>query len=72
MANIRMILLAGLSCLALVAPALADKTAGQQVDDSALAASVKTKLIGTKGVSSTAINVEVNLGTVSLGGFLAS
>jgi osmotically-inducible protein OsmY len=67
-----MIVLAGLSCLALVAPAHADKTTGQQVDDTALATSVKAKLIDTKGVSSTAINVEVNLGNVSLGGFLAS
>lgn len=72
MTKFRLIFLAGLSCLALIAPAHADKTAGEQVDDSALATSVKTKLIGTKGVSSTAINVEVNLGNVSLGGFLAS
>ena len=72
MKMIKRMVLAGLSCLALVATVHADKTTGQQVDDTALAASVKTKLIETKGVSSTAINVDVNLGNVSLGGFLAS
>lgn len=62
--------LVAVSCLAFVVPALADKTVGQQVDDTAIAASVKTKLIGTKGVPSTAINVEVSGGKVSLGGFV--
>lgn len=66
----KLALLAALSCLAFVAPAHADKTAGQQIDDTAIAASVKTKLISTKGVPSTAINVEVSGGRVSLGGFV--
>jgi osmotically-inducible protein OsmY len=65
-----MMSLAVLSCLALVSPAHADKTTGQTVDDSALATSVKAKLVETKGVPSTAINIEVSKGRVQLGGFL--
>ena len=70
MSSIRMMSLAVLSCLALVSPAHADKTTGQTVDDSALATSVKAKLVETKGVPSTAINIEVSKGRVQLGGFL--
>ncbi len=70
MQTIKLTLLAALSCLAFVAPAHADKTAGEQVDDTTISASVKAKLIETKGVPSTAINVEVSGGRVSLGGFL--
>jgi hyperosmotically inducible periplasmic protein len=72
MLNLKLTFLAALSCLAFMAPAYADKTAGETLDDSAIATSVKTKLIGTKGVSSTAINVEVSKGAVSLGGFVES
>ena len=70
MSSIRMMSLAVLSCLALVSPAHAEKTTGQTVDDSALATSVKAKLVETKGVPSTAINIEVSKGRVQLGGFL--
>ena len=70
MSSLRMMSLAVLSCLAFVAPAHAEKTTGQTVDDSALATSVKAKLIETKGVPSTAINIEVSKGRVQLGGFL--
>jgi len=70
MSSIRMMSLAVLSCLAFVAPAHAEKTPGQTVDDSALATSVKAKLVETKGVPSTAINIEVSKGRVQLGGFL--
>ena len=70
MSSIRMMSLAVLSCLALVSPAHADKTTGQTVDDSAIATEVKAKLVETKGVPSTAINVEVSKGRVQLGGFL--
>jgi hyperosmotically inducible protein len=67
-----MMSLAVLSCLAFVAPAHAEKTPGQTVDDSALATSVKAKLVEDKGVPSTAINIEVSKGRVQLGGFLES
>ena len=70
MSSIRMMSLAVLSCLALVSPAHADKTTGQTVDDSVIATEVKAKLVETKGVPSTAINVEVSKGRVQLGGFL--
>jgi hyperosmotically inducible protein len=70
MQKIKLTFLAALSCLAFIAPAHADKTAGQQIDDTAISASVKAKLIETKGVPSTAINVEVSGGRVSLGGFV--
>ena len=72
MSSLRMMSLAVLSCLALVSPAHADKTTGQTVDDSSLATSVKAKLVETKGVPSTAINIEVSKGRVQLGGFLES
>ncbi len=72
MFKVKLTILAALSCLAFVAPAYADKTTGETVDDSAIATSVKAKLIETKGVSSTAINVEVSKGAVCLGGFLES
>ncbi len=72
MLKIKLSFLAALSCLAFVAPAYADKSAGQQVDDTTLSGSVKAKLIDTKGVPSTAINVEVSKGRVQLGGFLES
>jgi hyperosmotically inducible periplasmic protein len=70
MSSIRMMSLAVLSCLAFVTPAHADKTTGQAVDDSTIATSVKAKLVETKGVPSTAINIEVSKGRVQLGGFL--
>ena len=72
MLNMRTTFLAALSCLVFIAPAYAEKTTGQAVDDTALAGSVKAKLIDTKGVPSTAINVEVSKGRVQLGGFLES
>ncbi len=72
MLKIKLTLLAALSCLAFIAPAYAEKTTGETIDDSAIATSVKAKLVETKGVSSTAINIEVSKGRVSLGGFLES
>lgn len=72
MLKIKLTFLAALSCLAFIAPAYADKTTGEQVDDTTLAGSVKAKLIDTKGVPSTAINIEVDQGRVSLGGYLES
>jgi osmotically-inducible protein OsmY len=67
-----MTLMAALSCLAMVAPAHAEKTTGESVDDTALSGEVKAMLIDTKGVPSTAINVEVDKGVVQLGGFIES
>jgi len=50
--------------------ALADKSAGNTVDDNTLAGSVKTALIGTSEVKGRDINVEVYKGRVQLAGFL--
>jgi hyperosmotically inducible protein len=72
MLKIKLTLLAALSCVAFIAPAYADKTTGEAIDDTTLSSTVKAKLIDTKGVPSTAINVEVSKGRVQLGGFLES
>ena len=58
--------------LAVSGPALADKSAGDAVDDSGIAASVNTKLLAAKGVPSSDVNVEVYKGVVLLSGFVKS
>lgn len=45
---------------------------GEWFDDSMITTKVKSALIGTEGVSSTAINVETFRGVVQLSGFAAS
>jgi osmotically-inducible protein OsmY len=72
MLNLRMMTWAALSSLVLVAPAMADKTAGQTVDDSTIATETKAALIGKDKVSAGSLNVEVNKGTVQLAGFVDS
>ena len=51
-------------------PALADKTAGEHVDDGAITADVKARLLDAKGVPSGDVNVEVYKGVVLLSGFV--
>jgi hyperosmotically inducible protein len=58
--------------LAVSGPVMADKTAGDTVDDSGIAASVNTKLLAAKGVPSSDVNVEVYKGVVLLSGFVKS
>ena len=48
----------------------ADKTAGQVVDDSAIQAELKTKLIGDNPIEGLSINIAVRKGVVQLGGFI--
>jgi hyperosmotically inducible protein len=48
------------------------RTAGQNVDDSAVTAAVKTKLAGDKLSSLTRIDVDTVRGTVSLNGVVES
>jgi hyperosmotically inducible periplasmic protein len=62
-------LLASVSLLA-GAAAQAEKSAGNMVDDTAIATSVKAELIGSKIVSGGDINVEVYKGVVQLAGFV--
>ena len=50
----------------------AQKSAGEAFDDTVIASTVKSKLIGTKGVSANDINVEVYKGRVQLAGFVGS
>jgi hyperosmotically inducible protein len=58
--------------VALSAPALADKTAGNVVDDNAVNAEVKAALLDTKGVPSSQIVVETYKGVVLMSGFVES
>ncbi len=58
--------------LALATPALAEKSAGDAVDDSAIATSVNSKLLAEKGVPSNDVNVEVYKGVVLLSGFVTT
>jgi osmotically-inducible protein OsmY len=51
-------------------PALAEKTTGEHVDDTVIAADVKAKLLDAKDVPSTDVNVEVYKGVVLLSGFV--
>jgi hyperosmotically inducible protein len=58
--------------VALAGPALADKTAGNVVDDNTVNASVKAALLDTKGVPSSQIVVETYKGIVLMSGFVES
>lgn len=57
---------------ALALPVHAAKTAGEHVDDGAIAASIKAGLLDNKDTSSMSINVESYKGTVQLSGFVGS
>ncbi len=72
MLNLRMMILATVTSLALATPALAEKTTGQVVDDSTIATETKAALIDKDKVSAGSLNVEVNKGTVQLAGFVDS
>jgi hyperosmotically inducible protein len=56
--------------LAFAAPAMAEKTAGNMVDDGTIATSVKAGLVAQEGVPSGDVNVEVYKGVVLLSGFV--
>lgn len=56
--------------LAFAAPAFAQKSAGNVLDDSGIASSVKAGLVAEKGVPSGDVNVEVYKGVVLLSGFV--
>jgi hyperosmotically inducible protein len=48
------------------------KSAGQNIDDASITASVKSKLVADKASSITRINVDTNNGTVYLNGIVES
>ena len=56
--------------LAFAGPAIAQKSAGNMVDDGTIATSVKGSLLAEKGVPSGDVNVEVYKGVVLLSGFV--
>jgi osmotically-inducible protein OsmY len=56
--------------LAFAAPVMAQKSAGERVDDGTIATSVKGSLLAEKGVPSSDVNVEVYRGVVLLSGFV--
>lgn len=58
------------SRVATAAPALADKTAGNVIDDNTVNASVKTALVETKDLPASQVNVETYKGVVLLAGFV--
>jgi hyperosmotically inducible periplasmic protein len=58
--------------LAFSAPAIAQKSAGDVVDDSTIATSVKAGLVAEKGVPSNDVNVEAYKSVVLLSGFVKS
>jgi hyperosmotically inducible protein len=69
MKNMMFVSLAALA-LALSAPVLAQKSAGERVDDGSIVTQVKAGLVAEKGVPSADVNVEVYRGVVLLSGFV--
>ena len=68
----RKTIIALLFVVAWVATAFAERTAGESVDDSTLAAKVKTALVDAENVPGTSINIEVYKGNVLLAAFVES
>lgn len=62
--------LAMAALFAICSTALADKTAGQTVDDSAIQSQVKAKLIADDIAGGLTINIETRKGVVQLGGWV--
>jgi hyperosmotically inducible protein len=52
--------------------AMTGKTAGQNVDDAAITASVKSQLVADKASNLTRVDVDTNRGVVSLNGIVES
>lgn len=59
-------------CLLLAAPAVAQKSAGETLDDAVIAATLKASLLDHKDTDGTRINVESSRGVVQLSGFVRS
>jgi hyperosmotically inducible protein len=57
---------------ALSAPAVAEKSAGERIDDGAIVTQVKASLLAEKSVHGNDVNVEVYRGVVLLSGFVAT
>jgi hyperosmotically inducible protein len=72
MLNVRMMTVVAVAGLVLAGPSMAEKTAGQTIDDSTIATETKAALIDSDKVSAGSLNVEVNKGTVQVAGFVDS
>jgi hyperosmotically inducible protein len=68
----RLVALVAVLATAVAAPAFAQKTSGDMVDDGTIAASIKAGLLDNKATSAMQINVESYKGTVQLSGFVES
>ena len=65
-------LLAWSLCVLLAAPAGAQKSVGESIDDASIAATIKAGLLDNRDTSGTRINVESARGVVQLSGFASS
>jgi len=63
-------ILAVLAALAISTAATADRTAGDHIDDSAVQAEVKARLMGDDFFGGAGINIEIHKGVVQLGGWV--
>jgi hypothetical protein len=72
MRNIRFKLMLALLVAAFAPAALAERSAGETLDDATLATRVKGALVDSDKVTANHINVEVYQGAVQLGGFVES
>lgn len=70
--NTRILAMLAALSVAFAAPAHAQKTAGDVVDDSTINASVKAALVSDKTADASKINVETYKGVVQLSGFVPS
>jgi hyperosmotically inducible protein len=63
-------IVASIAALLLATTVLADRTAGEHIDDSVVQAEVKAKLLGDDFFGGAGINIEIHKGIVQLGGWV--
>ena len=72
MHKMKLMVLALLFVLAASCQSMTGKTAGENVDDATITASVKSTLVADKVANLTRVDVDTNLGVVSLNGVVES
>jgi hyperosmotically inducible protein len=72
MQKVKLALVALLFVLAASCQSMTGKTAGQNVDDATITASVKSTLVADKAANLTRVDVDTTLGVVSLNGVVES
>jgi len=70
--RLRLTALALVAAASIAMPAQADRTAGERIDDVAIAGATKAALVKAEPSFATEINVEVNQGRILLAGFVDS